>query len=173
VTPQAAAAREAISSYLTRVGIDVEKSSEDAFVVSLPGEHKLSTTVSLSVGDHALSINAFVARQPEENHAGVYRWLLERNRRMYVLAFALDHLGDIYLSGKMPLTSVNDAELDKIMGCILEYSDGSFNTLLELGFASSIRREWAWRVNRGESTANLAAFTHLIKPTAQDPSTDH
>ena len=35
---------------------------------------------------------------------------------------------------------------------------GSFNTLLELGFGSSIRREWAWRVKRGESLANLQAF---------------
>ena len=29
---------------------------------------------------------------------------------------------------------------------------------LELGFGSSIRREWAWRVKRGESLANLQAF---------------
>lgn len=173
MTPQATAAREAIAGYLARVGLNVEVSSDDAFVVSLPGEHKLATTVSLAVGDHALSINAFVARQPEENHVGVYRWLLERNRLMYVVAFALDHLGDIYLSGKVPLTSINDDELDKIMGGILEYSDGSFNTLLELGFASSIRREWAWRVSRGESTANLAAFAHLIEPTGPSAGTGH
>jgi len=34
--------------------------------------------------------------------------------------------------------------------------------LIELGFAESIRREWAWRVSRGESLANLQAFTHLV-----------
>jgi hypothetical protein len=33
--------------------------------------------------------------------------------------------------------------------------------ILELGFAESIRQEWAWRRSRGESTANLAAFIHL------------
>jgi hypothetical protein len=45
---------------------------------------------------------------------------------------------------------------------VLETADGAFNTLLELGFASSIRREWAWRVDRGESLANLQAFQHLV-----------
>jgi hypothetical protein len=41
---------------------------------------------------------------------------------------------------------------------VLTYSDGSFNTILELGFATSIRREWEWRKSRGESTRNLEAF---------------
>ena len=41
---------------------------------------------------------------------------------------------------------------------MLTYADESFNTILELGFASSIRKEWEWRRLRGESTANLEAF---------------
>ena len=52
-------------------------------------------------------------------------------------------------------------ELDRVMGAVLEYADGSFNTILELGFAGAIRREWQWRISRGESTTNLAAFAHL------------
>ena len=42
-----------------------------------------------------------------------------------------------------------------MLGQVLEAADGDFNTLLELGFATSIRREYAWRTERGESTANL------------------
>jgi hypothetical protein len=40
--------------------------------------------------------------------------------------------------------------------------DNDFNTLLELGFRSSIQKEWEWRVARGESLKNLEAFAHLI-----------
>jgi len=40
--------------------------------------------------------------------------------------------------------------------------DSDFNTLLELGFRSSIQKEWEWRVSRGESLKNLQAFAHLI-----------
>ena len=55
-----------------------------------------------------------------------------------------------------------EQELDRVIGAVLQYSDSSFNPLLELGFASAIRREWAWRVSRGESLGNLSAFEHLI-----------
>jgi hypothetical protein len=36
-----------------------------------------------------------------------------------------------------------------------------------LGFASSIKREWDWRVSRGESLANLKPFEHLIDDTEE------
>ena len=49
-------------------------------------------------------------------------------------------------------------ELDRLLGSVLTYADESFNTILELGFATSIRKEWAWRNLRGESTRNLEAF---------------
>ena len=161
--PDAEAAKVAILAFLTESGLEWESTPPGTYVITLPGQHKLRTTTALTVGDHALTINAFVARNPDETHAGVYRWLLERNQRMYALAFAVDHLGDIYLVGRLPLTSVTADELDRLMGSVLEYADGSFNTILELGFASAIRREWQWRVSRGESTANLAAFAHLAE----------
>lgn len=138
--------------------------TENTVVVTIPGTHKLSTTCSISVGTSALTLNAFVSRKPDENHEEVYRWLLERNLKMYGLAFAVDNLGDIYLAGRVPLASVDETELDRLIGCVSQYSDGAFNTILELGFASAIRKEWEWRVSRGESTENLDAFAHLIDP---------
>jgi hypothetical protein len=158
-----AAPTEVIDAFLSEAGLQVERPDPATFVITLPGDAKLSTTVSLVVGDHALSINAFVARRPDENAEAVYRWLLERNRRMYAVAFCIDHLGDIYLSGRQPLASITPEELDRILGCVSEYADGSFNTILELGFATAIRREWQWRTKRGESTTNLEAFRHLAE----------
>lgn len=157
-----AAATEAVQAYLSASDLTWERTDDGTFVVTLPGERKLLTTTALSVGEHALTINAFVARNPDENHEAVYRWLLERNRRTYGVAFALDHLGDVYLVGRVPLSSVTPDELDRLLGSVLEYSDGSFNTLLELGFATSIQREWAWRTQRGLPTDNLQAFAHLV-----------
>ncbi|MEH3034460.1 MAG: YbjN domain-containing protein [Aeromicrobium erythreum] len=135
------------------------------FEVDLPGVRKLKTTVRLEVGRHALGIHAFVARKPDENHEAVYRWMLERNLKMFGVAFAVDAVGDIYLDGRLPLHAVTADEVDRILGATLTYADESFNTILELGFASSIRKEWEWREARGESTANLAAFQHL-RPTS-------
>jgi hypothetical protein len=126
--------------------------------VVLPGERKLQTTCRFEVGDHALAVHAFVARNPDENHQAVYRWLLERNLKMYAVAFAVDAAGDIYLDGRVPLDAVTAEEVDRLLGAVLTYADESFNTILELGFASSIRKEWEWRRSRGESTRNLDAF---------------
>jgi hypothetical protein len=109
-----------------------------------------------------LSINAFVIRKPDENKAAVFEYLLKKNASMYSIAFAVNELGDIYLVGRLPLDAVNEREIDRILGAVLQYADSSFNPLLELGFSSAIRREWAWRVSRGESLANLKAFEHLI-----------
>ena len=126
--------------------------------VVLPGERKLQTTCRFEVGDHALSVHAFVARNPDENHEVVYRWLLECNLKMYAVSFAVDAAGDIYLDGRLPLHAVTAEEVDRLLGAVLTYADESFNTILELGFATSIRREWDWRRSRGESTRNLDAF---------------
>jgi hypothetical protein len=76
--------------------------------------------------------------------------------------YALDRVGDIHLLGRIPLHAVDAEELDRVLGQVLEAADGDFNTFLELGFASSIRREYAWRTERGESLANLKAFEHLF-----------
>ncbi|KUN07760.1 hypothetical protein AQI95_10230 [Streptomyces yokosukanensis] len=136
------------------------------YVVRLPGTRKLSTTVSFLVGRHSLSLNAFVVRHPDENEAGVHRWLLERNLKLYGVSYAVDRLGDIYVTARLPLASVTPDEIDRLLGQVLEAADGAFNTLLELGFATSIRKEHAWRVSRGESTRNLDAFKHLIERSA-------
>lgn len=128
------------------------------FTVELPGEKKLSTPCRIDVGEHALGVHAFVCRQPDENHERVYRWLLERNLKLFAVAFAVDRTGDIYLDGRLPLVAVTPDEVDRLLGSVLTYADESFNTILELGFATSIRREWEWRRSRGESTRNLDAF---------------
>ena len=62
----------------------------------------------------------------------------------YSLPFAVNELGDIYLVGRLPLDAVTEREIDRILGEVLQYADSSFNPLLELGFSSAIRREWAW-----------------------------
>ncbi|MGJ6126439.1 YbjN domain-containing protein [Mycolicibacterium sp. Y3] len=131
-------------------------------VVALPGERRLKTNTILSIGEHSVRVEAFVCRKPDENFEAVYRFLLKRNRRLYGVAYTLDNLGDIYLVGRMALESVSADELDRVLGQVLEAVDSDFNTLLELGFRSSIEKEWEWRVARGESLKNLQAFAHLI-----------
>lgn len=158
------AAAAVVRNHLAGTGAPWEESAPGRFSVELPGERKLKTSCSLAVREHSLVVNAFIARHPDENQESVYRWLLERNARLSGVAFAIDTNGDIYLVGRLPLHAVTPDELDRLLGVVLDTADSSFNTILELGFADSIRREWQWRLDRGESTRNLAAFEHLRPP---------
>jgi hypothetical protein len=151
-----------ITTFLADQKLEYDRPSEHTFLVTLPGQTKLATHCALIIGDHTLSINAFVIRKPDENAGDVHAWCMAKNAAMYGIAFATNEFGDIYLVGRLPLAAVNEVELDRLLGSVMQYADSSFNPLLELGFANAIRREWAWRVNRGESLANLDAFQHLI-----------
>lgn len=156
-------------------------------VVTLPGEHKLKTVVSLVVGDRALEVRAFVIRNPDENHEAFYRHLLRRNLRTPGLAYAVDAAGDVYVTGRLLLAGLDDQAVDELLGAVLTAADEPFDELLRLGFWTSIQKEWVWRVSRGESTRNLEAFRaelealdaagelppapqHPIPPSPPDPS---
>ena len=138
--------------------LEYKEISATSLMVEIPGEKKLSTPCRFDVGRHALEVHAFVCRKPDENFEGVYRWMLERNMKMYAVSFGLDPMGDIYLDARLPLAAVEKDELDRLLGALLTAADESFNTILELGFASSIRKEWQWRISRGEPIRNLEAF---------------
>jgi hypothetical protein len=154
---------EVLGAVLEGLGLSYERPEPSAFLVRLEGEHKLVTMAWLVAGDHSLQIEAFFCRQPDENHAEFYRFLLEHNARMYGVHFALDPVGDVYLVGRLPLDAISPDEIDRLLGCVLSYADDTFDQALMIGFASAIRKEYAWRVKRGESLANLQAFGRITQ----------
>jgi hypothetical protein len=155
---------ELIAGMLDEREIEYERLPSGGVVVTLPGEHKQKTLCNLVPGEHALRIEAFVMRHPDENHEQLWAYLLQRNARMYGVAFSIDGNEDIYLTGRLPLHAVDADELDRILGSVLRYADESFDEMLAIGFRSAIKREWAWRESRGESLANLRAFASWAQP---------
>jgi hypothetical protein len=155
-----------IESVCAERELPCEPTGDASYAVTLPGTHKLKTVCNLIVGEHALRIEAFVMRQPDERREDLWAFLLQRNARMYAVSFSIDAAGDVYLTGRVGLGGLDEAELDRLLGSVLTYADESFDTMLEIGFGTSIRREWDWRVKRGESLANLQAFAHLADRSA-------
>lgn len=159
-------ASEIIEGFLAERELKYTTPGPGRYFVTLPGTKKLQTNTWLRLNPHALVVEAFVCRRPDEAHEDVYRFMLRRNAKLYGVAYTVDQLGDIYLVGRVAPESVTPDELDRLLGQVLEAADGDFNTLLEIGFATSIRREYAWRVSRGESLANLKAFEHMLTPSS-------
>ncbi len=151
----------ALQAALDSLAVSYTSPDPGSFLVRLPGQHKLATMAWLIAGRHSLHVEAFFCRKPDENEAEFYRFLLARNARMYGVHFAVDQVGDVYLVGRQPLESISVHEVDRLLGCLLSYADEIFDQALMVGFASAIRKEYAWRVKRGESLANLRAFARL------------
>ena len=162
-----------VEAFLAESGLEWEVGARpEEYVVSLPGEKKLKTVVSLVVSDTGLSASAFVVRNPDENHAEVYRFLLRRNLRLPGLAYAVDKSGDVYVTGRIPAAGVTAEQVDQLLGVVLGAADEPFNELLVMGFITSMHKEWQWRVSRGESLRNLEAFRHLLERAGDPPPTD-
>ena len=161
--------RQVVRAYLADNEIEYDESRRGVCSASrCPARRSSRPRSGSTSAPHALGVHAFVCRKPDENHERVYGWLLQRNLRIYAVAFAVDRLGDIYLDARLPLAVVDPDELDRLLGAVLTAADESFNTILELGFASSIRKEWEWRRERGEPTHNLEAFRGWLE--AEEPT---
>ncbi|GGB43624.1 hypothetical protein GCM10011492_38280 [Flexivirga endophytica] len=155
--------QQAVEQYLAETELEWELGARDGeWVISLPGERKLKTVVSLLVGETAVTATAFVIRHPDENHSEFYQYLLRRNLRRPGIAYATDEHGDVFVVSRTPVAAVDSAYLDTLFGIVLEAADEIFNELLVIGFRSSMQKEWDWRISRGESTRNLEAFRHLL-----------
>ena len=151
--------------------LEHEHPAPGRWLVDLPGTKKLKTVCGLIVGEHALRVEAFVCRQPDENREQLWTFLLQHNARMYGVAYSIDarrrRLPDRpaaarrgHRRGDRPACSARCSS----------YADDHFNTMLEIGFGTSIRREWDWRVKRGESLAQPQAFAAFADPGRRPPS---
>ena len=85
---------DVIQAALDEAELDYTSPGEGQFFVVLPGTHKLATNCWLVAGKHALLVEAFVCRKPDENVEEFYRFLLRRNARLYGVAFSIDPAGD-------------------------------------------------------------------------------
>ena len=152
---------ELVETWAKKTNIEYERLNEQCVAVTLPGTKRLRVPVALTRTPQALLVESFVARGTDQDPRPLYEFLLRRNTKAFGVAYCTDQYGDVYLVGRLPISGVTEEALDLVLGSVMGMADGDFNTILELGFSESIEREWKWRLARGESTANLAAFEHL------------
>jgi hypothetical protein len=148
-----------IRKALDDLGIAYEHVDAGSFLVTLAGEHKLKTMTWLVVQDHTLLVEAFFMRAPAENAAGTYAFLLGRNARTYGVHFSVDRVGDVFLTGQVPLAAVDADEIDRLLGCTRTYADENFDPAVALGFAGAIEREKAWRAKLAADAGSATRLT--------------
>lgn len=118
----------------------VEKDAlEPRWLVRLAGEDKEHITVWLSLRERTLHHECHVLPAPEEGHRQVYEHLLRANTRMYGMAFVIGAEEAVYLRGQVPLSWLDEDELDRIVGSSWQWTERHFRAVLSLGFASRLR----------------------------------
>ena len=107
--------------------------------VRLRGDEKDFTTVWFTLGQRTLQFETYVMPAPEENHAAFYEHLLRRNRSCNGVAFCIGDEDAVFLRGQLPVSAVDDAELDRILGSIYAYVEQFFRPAMRIGYASRFR----------------------------------
>ena len=100
------------------------------------GEEKDTSTVRLTLRQRMLHHETYVMPAPEENHAAFHQHLLRRNSSLVGAAFCIGEEDVVLLVGAMPASTVDDAELDRLLGTVWVAVERCFRSALHIGFAS-------------------------------------
>jgi hypothetical protein len=73
---------------------------------------------------------------PEENAVQLYESLLRRNEKLVGAHFSIGIEDAIFLRGELPLSALNEPELDRVVGTLYQTVELVFQGLLRIGFAS-------------------------------------
>jgi hypothetical protein len=109
---------------------------EPRWYVRMRGEDKEFITVWLTLGQRTLRYEAYVMPAPEENAGAVYENLLRRNESLIGLHFAIGIEDAVFLRGDLPLSALDEDELDRVIGSLYATTEQVFQGLLRIGFAS-------------------------------------
>lgn len=123
-----------IAAALRDLGVDHERLGPLQWGVQLPSQARGEWAVGLRAGERTLTLTAFFMRAPDRHHEAVYARLLSKNLTMYRWCFALDELGDVYLTCRLPQEAVDAAVLDEVLGLAVVYGDEVFEIAVRTGF---------------------------------------
>jgi hypothetical protein len=142
-------ARQVLLDGLATAGLQVEQVDQDRWMTMLSGEWKRTIPLLFHLEDRSLTVTSLFASVPDEQHAEVYRILLQRNQRPLPVHFALDDEGHLILTGRLPIAALDAEAVDTLLGAVLTLSDETFNQVLRAGFASYLEAEQRWRAKVG------------------------
>jgi hypothetical protein len=122
------------------VAVDRGEPNERRWYVRMRGEDKDFTTIWLTLGQRTLRYETYVMPAPEENAAELYEHLLRRNNQLVGCHFSIGLEDAVFLRGEIPVSILDEAELDRIIGTLYATVELCFRGLLRIGFASRMTR---------------------------------
>jgi hypothetical protein len=119
--------------------VDRGEGDETRWYVRMRGEAKEFTTVWLTLGQRTIRYETYVMPAPEEQAAEFYENLLRRNERLVGTHFSIGDEDAVFLRGELPLSALDEAELDRILGTVYADVERAFPALIRIGFPRFFR----------------------------------
>jgi putative sensory transduction regulator len=140
---QLAACEELIEEWLQRqlrenpAMVAVDRDPElRRWYARMRGEQRDFVAVWLTLGEYTLEYETYFMPGPEERVADCYEFLLRANRRLFGMGFAIGAEDAVYLVGRLPVSSIDADELDRIIGSAYEYVERYFRPAMRIGYGA-------------------------------------
>ena len=115
------------------------ESGERRWFVRLHGEQKEVFSVWFHLRQRTLHVETYLMPAPEENAGDLYEHLLRRNARIEPFAFSIGDEDGIFISASIPNATVDEGELDRLLGSAYEFTELCFRPAMRIGFASRFK----------------------------------
>ena len=153
---------------LDGLGAELERVEQGAYVVTLRGTVRPSTRVWLLAGLRSVDIEAFVVHVVPDgcpDAAALHRHLLLRNPGLRWVRYGLDEIGDVFLTGSLPLHALDASTLDAVLGEILFVLERDQEALLRLAYGDRLARDEALSAKvRADGAGRRKAGTSWLAP---------
>jgi hypothetical protein len=122
-------------------GTTNERVRSDFWYVRIPGVARSWIPVEIEVMERTVKLTSNVIVEPDEQRAEVYELLLRHNHGAPGVAFSIaGRDAVIYLVARIPHDELTVSKLDLLVGQIVEETEKTFRTILEIGFAGRLRK---------------------------------
>lgn len=133
--------------------------------VLVPSYWRESIAVSLNLSAAHLRCDAFFLRAPEEKRDSAYELLLRKNTRAHVWKFAANDVGDVSLVCELPLTAVDNEELDTLFGSLITLVDDTYVPYMKIAFGEALDEQ----VKRGGPGLDAPPWAGKWTETGDEP----
>jgi hypothetical protein len=133
---------------LDDLGVELERVGIAAYLVTLRGSRRPSTRVWLVGRARSVDVEAFVVHVVPDgcpDPSALHRHLLSRNLGLRYVRYGLDDVGDVFLTGALPLEALTATSLDAVLGEVLALLERDQDALLRLGYGDRLAHDGALR----------------------------
>ena len=151
---------------LSELGAPFERVSAGAYVVTLHGSRRPSTLLWLIAGEQSVAVEAFVMHViGVPDPSALHRHVLGRNLRLRGVHFALDDVGDLFLTGSLPHAALGAAGVDRLLGEVLQLLDDNQDALERLAYGDRLTADPALAAKvRADGAGRRPAGTPASEP---------